>query len=421
MTITKRFGAVGSGFPVPPKLRPVRRSPQGEGGSSAGGSRNEKRAVDAGEVEDSTAPTEILDALTTTVTTFDELCEHYLPTLAARIWQTCCWPEKMAGGWAIGDFRFIIVSVSPESPVCLGVSCDDSPNLLVGSRLTRASRGVRLQPDRIRGPAATRSDVGSAHRRTDRTQLYIQFWSEPHEVVANEVCSGEWSPGSLKYVQRPQRELLRSLGFAKGGEARNFQKEVTITRAAQAEAAARETLWIFYEAFGYRGQWPLELQLERHTRARQDAVHDSLTPEDFVRLLNAHGYHAELADSEGGPLILARRGKRHFTARLDWKVPKNNLYAAMMLDALFPAAAFVSDEGLVALTLQLPGVAVQRFEADSLRLSMAVRLDGGVTDVWIVHSVAYFLDAIRQCERLLRAAAASAQRARPRETPESVH
>src|SRR5262249_21680632 len=113
--------------------------------------------------------------------------------------------------------------------------------------------------------------------------------------------------------------------------------------------------------------------------------------------------------------------KRHFTARLDWKVPKNNLYAAVILDTLVPMDAFVSDEGLVALTLQLPGVAVQRFEGDSLRLSMAVRLDRGVTDVWIVQSVAYFLDSVRECERLLRANGASSQRPARREKQEPVH
>jgi hypothetical protein len=328
-----------------------------------------KREDTVDDVDDPAAPNEVVAPRSEPVTTFDELCERYLPTLAARIWTTCRWPERMADGWNIGDFRFIVIAVSPEP----------------------------------------------------ETQLYVQFWSEPHEPVPMEVCSGEWSPPSLKYVQREQRKLLQSLGFRKSGEAKNFGKEVTIANAAQAEAAAREALWIFYEAFGYRGQWPLELRLERGTRADVRPVHESLTPEDFAKLLAEHGYHADLQITEDSPVILARRARRHFTVRLDWQVPGNNLYAAMLLDTLVDVGGFVSDEGLVALTLQLPGMALQRFESEGLRLSMAIRLEGGVTDAWIVHSVSYFLDAVRQCERLLRAATKQASKARRTAPPEPIH
>jgi hypothetical protein len=146
-----------------------------------------------------------------------------------------------------------------------------------------------------------------------------------------------------------------------------------------------------------------------------------LTPEDFAKLLAEHGYHADLQVTEDSPVILARRRRRHFTARLDWQVPHNNLYAAMLLDTLVDVGGFVSDEGLVALTVQLPGMAVQRFESEGLRLSMAIRLEGGVTDAWIVQSVSYFLDAVRQCERLLRAATKQALPAHRRESREPVH
>ena len=32
------------------------------------------------------------------ITSLDDLRERCLPTLTARIWETCCWPERMADG-----------------------------------------------------------------------------------------------------------------------------------------------------------------------------------------------------------------------------------------------------------------------------------------------------------------------------------
>jgi hypothetical protein len=129
------------------------------------------------------------------VDSLDALCERYLPTLAARIWAACCWPDHMEDGWKIGDYRFVIFSTSPEP----------------------------------------------------ETTLYVQFWSEPREPAVMEVCSGEWSPGSVKYVQKPQRLMLESLGFRKGGEARNYSRTLPITNVDEAEEAARQALHILYE------------------------------------------------------------------------------------------------------------------------------------------------------------------------------
>src|SRR5688572_14518810 len=143
----------------------------------------------------------------------------------------------MADGWSIGDYQFVVIEISPEPT----------------------------------------------------TSLYVQFWSEPGEEVLMEVCSGEWSPGSVKYVQKSQRALLRSLGFRIDGEARNFSKELRITKVSEAETAARETLRILFDGFGFRGQWPLQIQVERDSRAEQQLVYSSFTPEDFAKLLSEHG------------------------------------------------------------------------------------------------------------------------------------
>jgi hypothetical protein len=138
----------------------------------------------------------------------DECVDKCLPTLAARLWATCSWPRAMSDGWKIGDYNFLILSAAAEKD----------------------------------------------------TEIYVQYWSEPQEVVSAEVSSGEWSPETLKYVRRQQREFLKTLGFEIGGRAKNFQKQITISTAAQAEATAREALKILYDGFGYRGQWQLNLK-----------------------------------------------------------------------------------------------------------------------------------------------------------------
>ena len=74
---------------------------------------------------------ETIGPLKARVTTLEQLSTHFLPTVAARIWETCCWPDRMADGWDIGDSKFIVCSISPES----------------------------------------------------KTELYVQLWSEPRESV----------------------------------------------------------------------------------------------------------------------------------------------------------------------------------------------------------------------------------------------
>jgi len=34
------------------------------------------------------------DSLSEPITSIDDLREKCLPTLTARIWETCCWPER---------------------------------------------------------------------------------------------------------------------------------------------------------------------------------------------------------------------------------------------------------------------------------------------------------------------------------------
>src|ERR1043165_1164921 len=147
------------------------------------------------------------------VTTIDALVERCHRALSAEIWITCCWPEA-ATGWKVGDFNYLVVAVTPDSA----------------------------------------------------TNLSVRFWSEPQEPVLNEVCSGAWCPGAIRYIGPTERSALEARGYIVSGRAHNYSRRLVIDSAAKAEAAALETLQVMFDIFGYRGQWPL--QIERHRGER---------------------------------------------------------------------------------------------------------------------------------------------------------
>ena len=310
---------------------------------------------------------ETIDALQAPAADFEQLCEAYLPTVTARIWAACCWPASMEDGWKMGDFRFVVFSVSPES----------------------------------------------------RTSLYVQFWSEPRERVLMEVSSGEWSPGTVKYLQAPQRALLQSLGFAMGGEAKNFRKHVTVSDVASAEQAARDTLRVLFDAFGCRGQWPLEIRAESGERAEPDYVYNSLTPDDLAKLLAEHGSSSSVnVDEDGSPVLLAQRGRQRFTVTFDWQVPDQSLYAVAVLDALVPSQVTLNEPTLTRVSQELVGLTVTAHDAETVRLSMPLRLAGGVTADWIVVGLGQWFGSLTRCRKMLRLASSrkptvKASRSRP--------
>jgi hypothetical protein len=297
-----------------------------------------------------TSPTEVPSQMELPEPTLEEIYLEHLPIVAARIWKTCCWAERSAGTWKVGDFRLLVISIAPE-------------------------------PD---------------------TSLYVQFWSEPEEEVVAEVCSGESSPEVVKYLQQPQRDRIRSLGFEIGGRARNFRKVISVHNVAEAEQIARETLRIFFECFDYRGQCPIEFNAKRGGRAEHMPVYVSLTPEDFAKLLADDGYTATVAGSDDGPLVLMQRGRRRFAARLSGRIAKNRLYRAVILDAFVDPGRPVSDSALAEANAALPGATVVRHDDSEIRVSALLRFDGGVTGAWIIKSVEAWYSAVRECERFLR-------------------
>ena len=300
---------------------------------------------------------------------FDELLTRCLPTLAARLWATCCWPAAMSDGWKIGDFNFLIVSTTPEKG----------------------------------------------------TEIYIQFWSEPGEVVYSEVSSGEWSPGTLKYVGQPQREFLATLGFAIGGEAGNFQKEVEIASSAGAEAAAREVLQILYEGFGYRGQWPLELTLHRGERAELAPTYACVTPEDFAKLAEEAGFETACPETEEGaaPVVLFRRRRHHAAAIFDGRTRERNLYSCMTLRTAL--AQGFPDDIVEELNATMRRLRFRRDEGDRLLAELPLSLSGGVTALWLIDALKQWVAGCRGAERILKRKVSGGRAKASDRRAESIH
>ena len=281
----------------------------------------------------------------------EELTEACLPALTARLWATCRWPGTMANGWKIGDYNFMISSVRPDS----------------------------------------------------ESIVYVQFWSEPQELVSEEVCSGEWNPGAVKYVRQRQRELIEALGFKVGGRAHNFQKQVRIATSAEAETAAREVLGIFFNVFGYRGQWQLELKWHQGERSCHDPVYSAVTPEDLAKLAAHLGCEAECRYG-CQPAVLLGRGKKYFLAGFGGRITDNNLYSFVTLETLITSPRAISDATFERINNTVTFAHVSRRGPRELVLHMPLRFDGGVTAGWMANAFQHWLAARRRCERLVKSA-----------------
>jgi hypothetical protein len=301
--------------------------------------------------------------------TLEEIYQKDLPTVATRIWKACQWAERGSGSWKIGDYKFLVISITPE------------PN----------------------------------------TTLFVQFWSEPDEDVVVEVCVGEWASEALKYVQQRQRELIRSLGFETGGHSKNFRKVIRIRSAVEAEQVARETLRIFYDCFDYRGQWRLEFHGKRGGRAESVPVYQALTPEDFAKLVATDGYAATVASADDSPMVVAQRGDRQIAARLFGRLPKSSLYRVIVLDAILDPGGPVSDRTLAELNGALPDATVVRHGVSQIAVSAMLRLEGGVTTTWILRSLDAWQSAVRECERSLQADEGGSNSPKTPKSQEHVH
>jgi hypothetical protein len=247
---------------------------------------------------------------------------------------TCCWPEA-ATGWKVGDFNYLVVAITPDSD----------------------------------------------------TNLYVQFWSEPQEPVLNEVCSGAWCPGAIRYIGPTERSALEARGYTVGGRAHNYSRRLVIDSAAKAEAAALETLQVMFDIFGYRGQWPLQIERHHGERAEHDPVVTSLTPQDFAKLAAAAGFSTSIPESKDGPVVvLLERGRQRIAATLVCRLPNQGLYSAIVLRAPVRVRRTISDAVLAAINGSMRFVKLRGVHHGTLTVEMPLSFDGGVTMKWVVRS-----------------------------------
>ncbi len=197
-----------------------------------------------------------------------------------------------------------------------------------------------------------------------------------------EIGSGEWCPGAIRYIGPSQRKALEARGYALGGRARNYEKELVIDSAAAAEAAALEVLQIFFEVFGYRGQWRLDIERHRGERADHGPVYTSVTPEDFAKVAARAGYQATVRNSGDTPLVALTRGRRKFLAFMDWRVARQNLYSLVALQADLTLKQPVSDEAISQVNSRLQVREGLAHRGRTVRMQHAARArwrrDGGV-------------------------------------------
>jgi len=286
------------------------------------------------EKRDETHQEVLLEASGEAITSRDALVEQCHRALSAHLWMTCCWSDDGSNS-KIGDFNFLIASVTPDAD----------------------------------------------------TSLYVQFWSEPGEAVLMEVGSGAWCPGAIRYIGPAERKALKARGYAPGGRARNFSKEVVIDSPEAAEAAALEVLDILFDVFHYRGQWQLEVERSRGERAEHEPVYTSVTPEDFGKVAARLGCHATVDDSGDLPYVALTQGKRAFLACMDARVPGQNLYSVVDLQAELTLPQPVSDAAIARVNATMRFVKVWRTSKRAVRIQMPLVLDGGVTEEWIEQSL----------------------------------
>jgi len=272
-----------------------------------------------------------------------------LAALTARIWETCCWPDA-PGRWAIGDYRFAIIEFEPAPDV----------------------------------------------------PLYVQLWSESQEPVLIEVSSGHSTPGALKYVWRAQRKLLEQRGFMVGGAPRNFQKETVVDSTDGAEALASETLAILFDIFGYRGEQPLTMTLHCGSRSEQRPVHASLTPEDFVKIAERHGFRASLITGDSDvPVVALEKGSFKTVAVFGSQIQRGNLFGSLLLRTRVRGSSSLPPSAPDNNDVSCP----VRFTVDgdgSVLAETSLMFEGGVTAEWIGKTLHRWRRAVRTHQHAMK-------------------
>jgi hypothetical protein len=222
--------------------------------------------------------------------------------------------------------------------------------------------------------------VFSYHPRPG-VQVYLQFWSEPGDVVEWEVSSGNWHQPTKAYMQGRRSDAVRAMGFRVGGQARNFQRDVDIESEEDLDALAAAVFDVLYDALGYRGGKPLEVMAVADTAAPRRAVYETLTADYLIAILERAGFTCEeQASSRGMTPVLVVRGRLRATVLLTSGSSRRGYGAA----AIGPAPKDFAQE------LFAPGNEVS-----------PMVFTGGVTAEWIAAQVGVWFHEQRRARRAL--------------------
>jgi hypothetical protein len=215
--------------------------------------------------------------------------------------------------------------------------------------------------------------------------VFIQFWSEPNDVVDWEVSSGEfheptaaWMPDDLAAKLRPFGLKLPSKR-GRNPEPANYARTVKIESARDLARVARAVVDIFYNVFGYRGLTPIGVHLDSGGEAQYEAVYEAVTPDIICKLARRAGCAATTADEDAAPgtsLIRLRRKGVAADVVLDDDAGNGRYRSGFVGTPKVPRA--MKRVVGAAVQEQLPGSQI-----DGWRVGTTLMFDGGVTAEWI--------------------------------------
>ena len=215
--------------------------------------------------------------------------------------------------------------------------------------------------------------------------VFIQFWSEPNDVVDWEVSSGEfhgptaaWMPDDLAAKLRPFGLKLPSRR-GRDPEPANYARTVKIESARDLARVARAVVDIFYNVFGYRGLTPIEVHLDSEGEAEYEAVYQAVTPDIICKIARRAGCTATIADEDAAPgtslIRLRRKG-----------VAADVVLADDVGDGRYKSG-FVGTPNVPRGLKRVAGAAVREqlpgLKPDAWRVGTTLMFDGGVTPKWI--------------------------------------
>ena len=162
--------------------------------------------------------------------------------------------------------------------------------------------------------------------------LILTLSSEPLEDVHWRVAAG--TPGTV--LDRSRRERLARFGFAAGAEPGRWDRDIRVTSAREAAAAAADLVALLTEIFGYDGQSALTFTLSHGQRAETGALYRALGPEDLRKLLHGWGYRAEVGITvSGNPVVRSGAGGFKFHILFAWPSKDSRFFGCLNFVTVF--------------------------------------------------------------------------------------